>query len=81
MTQCRQCGDLIEFDKKYRTSLGKYIPVDYHTGMPHRCQNYEIPCLTCGEPVTFNSDFTSDSGKMIPLEPENGDYHRCLQND
>lgn len=77
MTRCRNCYDLIEFDKKN----GKFIPVDFVTGEPHRCEEFVIPCNSCGEPITFNSDFTSDSGKMIPLEPENGDYHRCLQND
>lgn len=81
MIRCRQCGDLIEWRHNHRSITGKYIPIDYVSGEPHRCESNDVPCLTCGEPITFDSDFTSDSGKMIPLEPENGDHHRCLQND
>ena len=35
--KCFRCGQVIHFDKNYRSISGKYIPLDWNSGKRHDC--------------------------------------------
>jgi len=57
------------------TRSGKYIPVDYFTGEPHKCPT---PCNRCGADIYFDDNTRSDNDKIIPLDFNSGDPHDCM---
>lgn len=45
--KCFTCGQIIHFDKNYRSISGKYIPLDWNSGKRHDCN--ETPDLEVRE--------------------------------
>jgi len=81
MTRCRNCGDEICFSIEHLSASRKYIPLDYLTRDPHKCQTEEVrlvECMNCGRQIYFDAKVISVSGKMIPVDYETDQPHQCI---
>jgi hypothetical protein len=39
--KCRTCGIRIKFEDSFKSTSGKFIPIDYATNKPHTCTKRE----------------------------------------